>query len=231
MNDNSQQASRRRPLAAAFSLIELLVVIGLIALMVGGVGFALRDSAPSLAVQNAQGVVAGALNAARTHALAEQTTVRIAIDANPQSDSFMRRLHILVQAGGGWRAVGNEILLPGGAFLVPAVSQPAASFEPENERSWPNYLVSSLTPSSATLPLVDENGAEAGELSDVVWTTFSFSTRGLPGTNNAKLIVASARRSADGLIFDNPDVVRGVRLSRYGATMLVNDAVEFETEP
>jgi hypothetical protein len=60
-------------------------------------------------------------------------------------------------------------------------------------------------------------------------TNFTVNSVGTPSTAGAKLIVAAGRRtSATALVFDNPELVRGVILSAYGAPILINNAAGFD---
>jgi hypothetical protein len=213
--------------------MELLVVVGLIALLMGGIGFALRDSGPNIALQNAQGLLVGALSAARSQAMSSQANACLAINADPSSDRFLRSLHILIDSGGGrWRTVGSEIKLPDGAFVVPAVATPAAQFQSVLGEHWPAERVSLLDATAGNSSRDDSGDAPIGQLENVVLTRFVFTARGIPFVRDMRpedvpcILVAPARRTPEGLIFDNPEMIRGVRLSNYGTPLLVNNPAE-----
>lgn len=208
----------------AFSLVELLVVVGMMVLFLGGIGFALRDNGPNLAVQNAQGILASAVSAARAEAQAASARTRLVVDANPASDTFLRSLRIVVETSteNTWRYAGAEIVLPRGAYVVPPSAITGTALQPAAGGSWPGTRLSGLTADSLAL----EEGTTLGPVQRL---NCDFSGRGLPSVAGVKLLVAGAtRRDATTLVFDNPQLIRGIALSDYGAPLLLNNATDID---
>ena len=205
-------------------LIELLVVIGIIVLLIGALGLALRGGGGNVALQSAQGTLSSLIAATRSHAALSQSTAMLVVDADPASDGFLHTLHIAVQTAGGWNFVGDAVL-PSGAYLVPGTpSIPGADCTPEDHSVWPVKRVSTV---GAPANLVVVSGGQSGSY---IATTFSFTSAGTLATNGGdKLVLGTARRtSAITLVFDQPAQVRGVILSVYGAPILINNATGFD---
>lgn len=212
--------------ARGFSLVELLVVVGMMALFVGGLGLALRGGGPNTAVQSAQGILASAVAAARSEALASQARTRLVFDADPAHDGYLRTVRIVVENAAGtdvWRYAGSEISLPSGAYVVPAAVVTGMKFQPQSGAAWPAKRISAIT-APGTLALSDGT-----QLANALWTTFDFNLRGLPSASGGKLLVSTAtRESADSLVFDSPDLIRGVLVGDYGAPLLLNDGTDID---
>jgi prepilin-type N-terminal cleavage/methylation domain-containing protein len=116
---------RRLPLQFAFTLVELLVVIGIVALIAGGFGLALGDSGgPALAT--AQTSVLTMAGAARAQAAVQQTKVRLYVYGTrpPVGDAekFLRLLQLFREEpadSGNYLPVGSAVVLPRGVYVVP----------------------------------------------------------------------------------------------------------------
>lgn len=109
------------PRARGFSLVELLVVIGIISLMASLVGVALSSNNGANSVKASQRVLAGLVQSARTQALLKQESVRILIHADENDPSRYRRFAGLVYFDSdqqGWVAVNDGSLLPNGAYFA-----------------------------------------------------------------------------------------------------------------
>jgi prepilin-type N-terminal cleavage/methylation domain-containing protein len=205
--------------AAGFSLIELLVVIGIIVIMIGALGLALRGGGGNVGLQSAQGTLGSLLTAARAQAAVSQQTAMLVIDADPAKEGFLRTVHVAVQAGSGWNFV-SDATLPPGVYLVPGSRSVTGA---DCSAAWPATRLSTVAdPANFAV-------AQGGVSGLYLVTNFTVNSVGTPSTAGAKLIVAAGRRtSATALVFDNPELVRGVILSAYGAPILINNAAGFD---
>lgn len=203
-----------------FSLIELLVVIGIIVIMIGALGLALRGGAGNVGLQSAQGTLGSLLSAARGQAAVSQQNSMLVIDADPAKEGFLRTIHVAVQtAGGGWNFV-SDATLPSGVYVVPGNRSITGA---DCAVSWPATRLSSVA-DPANLSV-----AQGGVSGLYLLSSFTVNSVGTPSTAGAKLVVAAGRRtSATALVFDNPELVRGVALSAYGAPILINNAAGFD---
>lgn len=215
----------------AFTLIELLTVIGIMALMATVLGLALREGSPAVALQSAQGTVASLLAAARGRAALSQNRSMLVVDADPAADSFLRGVHIAVETApnsGQWLLTGDGTVLPRGIFVVPgSADMSGATFAASDGSTtpWPVERRSSLemAPAGCVTPAAENpSGLYLG-------MTAPLTALGAAGTGGGdKLVLAAARRTAAGVIFDQPELVRGVALSSYGVAILVNDGPGFD---
>ncbi len=201
----------------AFTIIELLVVIGLIGILAAGIGLALSRGNSGTALQAGQGTLQSLISAARAQAAIRQATADLVIDTNRESDGFLRNFYIVV----GGEAVGAPISLPQGIYLVPRNTTTTYGggviFEPATS-DWTNKVSTAFADTSVTISNV------TGTYSRVVGIT----VRGNAAPGGGTLILASGdRRSADTVAFTNPNSVRGARVSTYGVLTLINDAQAF----
>jgi prepilin-type N-terminal cleavage/methylation domain-containing protein len=214
-------SSHPAPHQAGFTLVELLVVIALIAMLVGGMGVALRNPDESVALQAAQGALTSLLNATRGRAASRQQNARLVIAADPaDAESYLRRLQVVwldPADPAGWLAASDGINLPRGVYVVPA----SVLAVPGNP-AWPEPRRSTALPSSPLVMTI--NGVAAPESYFV-----SFTPRGTTGGGCVVLTVGRLRAAPAGpvLTLDDPDNVRGVLIRTSGALTLLNDAGAF----
>ncbi len=216
---------------SAFTLIELLTVMSLMTLMAGILGVALKEGSPTVALQSAQFTVASLIAAARGEAARNQNRAMLVVGADPAHEDFLRSITIVVETApnsGRWWITGGTTLLPRGVFLVPGISDlPAAVLAAGDAPAglWPATRRSSLevVPDGRITPPPEyPSGKYLG-------MTTPLNASGLAGQGGGdKLVLASARRTSTGLIFVQPESVRGIVLSAYGVTILINDAAGFD---
>ena len=215
-------------LLRGFTLIELLVVIAIIAATAGVLGLALRDGSPAAALQSAQGTFASLLSAARSQAALNQNRAVLAVEADASGDGFLRNIHVAVETAAGsnqWNLV-SDAALPAGIYVVPGTTGiPGATCTPSSG-VWPPKRLSAFNAPAALTVASGGSGVATFLVSTVEFT----GTGKLGGTTGGdKFVHAPARRiTADAVVFDNPDLVRGVVLSAYGSVILVNDGSGFD---
>lgn len=216
----------------AFTLVELLTVMGLMVLMAGGLGLALHAGSQAVALETGQGMLASLVTAARTKATLDQARVMLVVDADPADERFLRGLHLAVEAtpdSGHWLITEDSVVLPPGIFLVPGIVTPeGVAFPPSGgvaARAWPATRRSSLEilpPDRIALPL-------EGPPEKFLGLAAPFSPRGMAGAGGGdKLVLTAGRRSVAGVILDRPEQIRGVALSSYGVAILINDGPGFD---
>jgi type II secretory pathway pseudopilin PulG len=221
---------RARP--RAFTLVELLVVVGLIALMVGAIGLALGDPGGN-SLASAQKSIASLVGAARARAAVGQTETILAIYGTrpPQGDreKILRQLQIFENSNPGstsptWVPVGNPISLPPGVYVVP---QATTGFLAQGT-IWPTNppLLSSLRgPINLGQPAGTPFGTPA---TAYVMDFLPDGTITQVGTQtHARLVVATATLVNNVPAFNNAQAVRGVLIRPTGAVTFVNDALGF----
>ena len=213
--------------ARAFTLIELLVVLGLIALLMGGLGLGLREGQAAGALQTGQGMMASLLSAARGQAALTQRRVLLVVEAEAESEDFLRRIHLVYETTPGsdrWEGRSDGVLLPAGIFVVPGLANVSGAAFAAGSAAWPARRRSSLEPAMAGR-ITTPTGQGGGYLR--MTAPFEVAESGAAG-GGERLVLAVARRTATGVEFANPEAVRGVVLSSYGVAVLVNEGVGFE---
>lgn len=210
----------------AFTLIEVLTVIGIVALVAGVFGLAVRDGGPTVALQSAQGTVASLVTAARGQAALSQNRTMLVVNADPADDRFLRDIFVAIESApnsGQWQIAADGALLPTGICVVPGTGNLAGAVfaaDGDTARVWPVGRHSSLE----MMPAGSILSAAENQSGQYLGMTSPFAAQGTPVTGGGdKLVLAPVRRTPTGVIFDHPELVRGVVLSAYGVAILVND--------
>lgn len=202
----------RRP--RGFTLIELLVVIGIIALLAAAIGIGLRGGDQTVALQAGQSTVASLVSATRGRAALANQNAALMVNANDQApDRYLRLLAVGVNDGSGtFVPTGDGVLLPAGVFVVPPAWQERAA--PEVGENWSN-LNSDLLQNTVEF-LLDG-------VTDEDWYSFEMTSFGGKAGGGSRLVLSTAARTEDGLVFTNPNNVRGVTISVYGVATLIDN--------
>ncbi len=233
---DSQQAARR-PRCSAFTLLELLVVIGLIAALSVFLLGNLASGGKSGALQSAQATVANMLVATRMKAMASGQSVRFLVNVDQNSTAqpsrFLRYIAIQIQMSGGWQPAA-EAYLPDGAYLIPGnfASIPAGLFAANTATAWVKSDGSNLRSTALQNGNISAETINSPTAEQWVYLTIS-----APGTtaNSGDIILAFGKRRPPGTYaagespveLENPEEVRGLTLSSYGVTALINSRASF----
>jgi Tfp pilus assembly protein FimT len=223
--------TRHLPVSSpAFSLLELLVVVGLMAAL----AFALMrglGGGKAVALSSAQSLVSNLLALARARAVTNGTTTRLLFDQGPASRAAASRYlrYLVVQEKAtdtdAWQMVADAYL-PAGTCVLPEQSNQLAALlaGPEGwTRSNGSLIDSSALATSA------EPAAVPAFPTDT-WTRVEFSPDGTPDPSGGLMVVATSRTTAPTesvpVQLANPGEVRGLLLSRYGVAVWLNDRSE-----
>lgn len=225
------------PPCRAFTLVELLVVLALIAgllvFLIGGLGGGGRAAS----LQAGQAIVVNLVTAARARAMATGQSTRVLVHFDTRgtqpSTRFLRYLAVQTQIAGTWQWVGDAYL-PDGVYFVPGHFDPlpagliplgdSAAWVRSNGAALRSSVMQSNMIVSETL-----NSAAAEQ-----WMGFSLAASGMTGQAGDIVLALGNPRSpgsfAEGespVELENPESVRGLVLSAYGATALVEDRTSF----
>lgn len=237
-----QQRSR-----AGFTLVELLIVVGLIILLTVGGAIALGGrGGEGMALANAQSMVASMLGAARAQAALHQTRTRLAVyattppGATADSNKYLRCLVVLREDpvdSGRYLAVGDHLTLPAPICVVPP-TVPVNHLRPGT--TWP--AVSTTSPHS-TLVQLRNNFSYRSQANATATPFFGTSqTQGLiyylefgpdgtvtnPLGASTKIALTTAILGGNALPqFNNPNGVRGIVIRKTGALSLVDESTGF----
>ena len=215
----------------AFTLIELMIVIGLIILLVSGLSLSLGDTAGN-SLASAQNLLGSQLGAARAQAAVKQTEARLLVYATqpPAGDAekFLRMIRVVYAETPGsastrWIAVGPPTFLPRGSYIVP---NPVTRFL-EAGVIWSTNPAPVSTLLAATRMTIVGDPPGADTYFAIEWKPDG-TIATLPGNPPyAKLAVATAAGANNLPSFNNPGAVRGVIIRPSGAVTFVNDATAF----
>lgn len=221
-----------------FTLIELLVVIGLIAVLAAGIGLSMRDGNPSASLRAGQNSLVGLLSSARGQAALNQTDAMLVVDVTDiTNDQCLRAFQIVVRAGSGldqWRPVGDPVLLPQGIYLAPpeGTSITGLSFDGGWTAARKSKGFQSTAPGTLTersYSATDYPYYPTGAFTGRSYLKFqSFSALGTTSGAGTLLVTAGKRKGAAEISLDNPELLRGVWVSRYGVATLINEAGTFD---
>ena len=219
-----------------FTLLELLVVVGLIAtlsfFLIGG----LRGGGRAAAMQSAQATLANLVTAARTKAAASGCRVRILICADPADLARFRRTLAVQQEStlnsNTWNAPAFITSLPDGVFVLPYRGRIPAGFY-DSQSSWVKYnstnpLESSSLSGSPVSVALEGNPANS-------WDLIQFTPAGTLSTGVGDVVLASGAQRPPGSYLagespvqvTNPENIRGISISTYGVPALINSRASF----
>lgn len=222
----------------AFTLLELLVVIGLIAALSLVLLGSLGGVSKSTALQSGQATLSNLISAARTKAQSGGAGTRLLVHIDPNSadtERFLRCIAVQTQVAGVWQAEpAVEIYLPEGVYVVPGnfTSLPGGLFSTSTATPWTK---SDGTPLRSTalranqVVMVAFNNAAPEQ-----WVGVGFAPAGTTA-QSGDIILASGHRRPPGTFargespveLENPETVRGLTLSTYGLPTMINDRASF----
>lgn len=225
--------------SAAFTLLELLVVVGLVAALSFFLLGALRGGGRATALQSGQASLANLITAARTKAMASGQPTRLLLHVDAGSaqarERYLRYLALQVQSGGVWQPVPvAEAYLPEGVFVVPGnfAAIPTGLFADDTVAPWTKadgspLRSTALRAASITPETINSAAAEQ-------WVNISFAAAGTT-VQSGDLILALGRVRPPGsyspgdspVELEHPEQVRGLALSAYGVPVLVNGRAGF----
>jgi prepilin-type N-terminal cleavage/methylation domain-containing protein len=226
----------------AFTLLELLVVIGLVASMTFLLFGGLTGGGRAMALQSAQATVANLVTAARTKAPATNRKTRLLINVDPgQPDRYLRHLVLQVarQLGSSptdWDTV-QTATLPSETYVMPSALSGLVANAAEWKRvSDPSADLVSDVFANQLLTYMLEGDSAAQVWTGAAYTpnhTLAALSTGPPPKGS--IVIAQGRRRAPGsyaagqppVELINPQGVRGLVLSAYGVPAPLNDRSAF----
>ena len=216
-----------------FSLVELLVVIGIIALLVSALGLALGDAGGS-SLASAQNTLATLVGTARAQAAVNQTRARLYVYGQrpPGGDmeKFLRLLQVYREEpadSGTYVPVGGAVYLPRGVYVVPPTTSGflvAGITWPTNPAPISNFATPQPQPLTPAQPV----GTPFGGAVTAYYIQFAADGTISPALQPyVKLAVATATISDYLPKFNNTGAVRGLLVRPTGAVAFVNDPTGF----
>jgi len=232
LSDHNFFATMAPRLRRAFTLVELMIVIGLIALLLGAVGLSLSGPGVST-LASAQNTLASLVATARAQAAVKQTETRILIYGTrpPAGDSgkFLRYLRVVTAdtpvvtgAGARWTPVGTPVSLPSGICIVPTTTSGLLA----TGVVWPANPAPVSTFLAAAAARYTIAGDPATSAADTYYA-LQFTPDGVITPVAAKLAVATTTVTNGLPQFTNAGAVRGLSFRTSGAVTRVNEPGSF----
>lgn len=232
LSDHNYFATMAPRLRRAFTLVELMIVIGLIALLLGAVGLSLSGPGVST-LASAQNTLASLVATARAQAAVKQTEARILIYGTrpPSGDSgrFLRYVRVVTAdtpgvtgAGARWTPVGSPVSLPSGICIVPTTTSGLLATGvvwPAN----PAPVSTFLTAAPARYIIAGDPATSAAD----TYYALQFTPDGVITPAAAKLAVATTTVTNGLPQFTNAGAVRGLAFRTSGAITRVNEPGSF----
>lgn len=218
-----RRAGREMTEAAAFTLLEIVMVLALVALLTGTLGFALSGRGSTHALQHAQSLVSTQLVAARSLASLTRQNVRLLIHTENRSEDLEERQLRFMQVvslspDGSWRCRDDGVYLPRGVCLVPKITPTTLPGE-----AWVDGTLSQIN-GEVALEVTDGGRRRVVKVYYVEFTP-------LGNTTVATLVLSPAVRESTGadlaVTFTEPRNLRGIKLSQYGAQTLLPSIESF----
>lgn len=228
--NRDRSIARRRTASAGFTLIELMIVIGLVVLLVAGLTLALGDTGGN-SLAGAQNVLSSLVNSARAQAAVNQTEARVVIYATrpPGGDAekYLRLLQVFIANPEGsktWAAVGQPVYLPRGVYVVPSATAGLLATGvvwPSNPQPVSKTLGTDGAPTTA-------QGNPFFGASQVFYVEFQPDGSIKPASSPyTQIALATATLTNNTPQFNNPGAIRGVLVRPNGAVSFVNDPASF----
>jgi type II secretory pathway pseudopilin PulG len=220
-----------------FTLLELLVVVGLVAALSFMLISRLGGGGKSAALRSAQATLANMIIAARTKAMASGQSSRVLFHVDATSTSqplrYLRYMAVQTQASTGWETI-TDAYLPDGVFVVPGnfAVIPTGLFPANTAIPWTKVDGSALR--STALRSNQVSSESINSVTPELWVGITIST--YAGTaQSGDVVLASGRLLPPGsylagespVQLDNPENVRGLTLSSYGVPALINARTGF----
>ena len=239
MNAIHPNISSPSSLRTGFTLMELLVVMGIIALTIGAFQMAFRDRPGSASLGSGQRIVAGLVQSARGQAILHQTNARLMVHNDPsQPEKFLRFLVIARETepgSGQWIPTQEGVHLPRNVFFVP---QPGSnSVTDQTLRNWDNdtanlsiYRIRHEEPEGSATKNLYLNGSSpqlASEGNQWIYYQYGPTGRlqgeGVPEPIDNRIVLARGRPQPGAPILENEQEIRGLFLRRVGSFSLFNE--------
>lgn len=214
--------------ARGFTLMELLIVVGLISVLSVVFISVLGGGAKSVALEAGQSTLVQLVTSMRTRALAANSTVRLLVRNRTDAEDYRRLILVVQNEAGNWRAV-DSFQLPANIYLLPHRSRVPSGMYPV-AAEWRTADNSEVLGSSSLNRAPVTFDYDAGPES---WEYLGFTANGTMETGSGSLVIAAGRPASPSESGGSPVILtdqasaRGIQVSTYGLPRLINDRTGF----
>jgi prepilin-type N-terminal cleavage/methylation domain-containing protein len=241
---------------SGFSLIELLVVVGVIAVFLSVFGVALNRGGDSAGMDSSQRMLSALVSGARGQAVMKQEPIYLLVSMDRDDPtSFLRSVQIATSSGVVWNQAsnapqtdawgnkipilslsGNPTQFSRGVFIVPSRETITRSGG-DLTTMFSDYdqLLLSQGFSMAQIDERKSNGTY-GEVEITNGTApsrerflyYAFTPRGFTGPDGYRIVFASGERGPTTVSFSNPNEARGFLIRPMGSITMISDPRGFD---
>lgn len=250
-NINTEPRIGRHSGKAGFTIIELLVVVGLITIFLSIIGLALTRTSETAGLEASQRTISALVSGARGQAVMKQTRVYVLVSVDRDDpDSFLRTVQVatssgilrdlagvpILDASGNkipiLRATRDPTRLSRGVFIVPSDDDATRmGLNPGNTfGEYDDTLRQQGLPQSAI-----EQRRSNGTYGDVkfednndreTYLYYEFSPRGF--TDGYRIVFSPGERELGGIKFNQPNLSAGFLLRPLGSVTMISDPRGFD---
>ena len=207
--------SRRKAVPTGFTLIEILVAMGVIAILAGILFTSLSQNRNAPRLETAQMVLSQAFVNARSQAILKQSRARLIVYSSEPSnqeeaEKFLRYFGVVVETGTDtnlWETALKGEYLPEGIFFIPEAAITSIEWNEERPRSNHNNQTMNVQ-----FPSLQAEGAGSGP----EWSFFEFKSTGRMSGLTNKVVLAQGSVSSLKPEFTNTDALAGMVFNSYG---------------
>ena len=219
---------------SAFTLVELLTVIGVVAIFAGVVLFPLRGGDRSEARDAAVSTLSSLVAAARGIAALKGVNGALFVgDDTSSPDRYRRYVVVCVEdtSTGKWEPVDAGVMLPVGIYIL-TKSNPLPTDGPGLYKNpgdlWTRPSGGELRSTALATNTTQTVNSDIPE----AWSYVAFTPRGTLATGTAgDIVVAGGRPESGGaqaaILVDGPDNVGGMSISAYGSVTILRHREDF----
>lgn len=218
----------------AFTLVELIVVISLIAMLGAGFGLALTHSGPSH--EAAQRSLFSIAQGLRGQAALKNEATALLVVGNQSKEGFLQRLDYAIAVPGTentWKLTGASEWLPKDIFLVPAADHPLVASKiitlEGGADAWEKIETKGLKKDEATAakrPVVKK--PDGGTELTTYYKILEAKNDGKLKIDGKVALAQGHRTGSERITLTRPDAVLGLESSDYGAPLFLTGKDDFE---
>jgi len=225
---------------SAFTLVEMLVVIGIIAVLALGVTM-MRFGGATQSLASAQQVMMSSFYEAKNAALAKHARVRVLIYKGKDYERTLRQVliaHEVLDENTGdsnWAVISNTTL-PKGAFFVPPEADFLGLCSIGGEYEIGDVFKSTFNTGMSGVPFTVGLSSAAGVIPEPMsenggdYYCYEFAPEGFSENANALVMLAGGKIDGKNLLqVENPNEQLGFVIRRFGNCIAFKDYLEMET--